>query len=131
MRTALGRCMADGPSAECERQTRPKQLSGTRCRRGKTMTSASSLLPLWPAALAPRQSSPRLRLGHEVRPQRLAPIGDGGNDPRFQKDFGLLLHVGFEVARKARVDIDSGERSLKGISGHLVAFLGIESEDHV
>src|ERR1041385_2008549 len=57
-----------------------------------------------------RRSRPRPCLLHEVRPQRLAPVRDGGDLLFLQQDLGLLLHVGLEVGGEARLDVDEAHR---------------------
>src|SRR5207342_2113474 len=64
---------------------------------------------------------PDPRLLHEVRAQRLRPVRDRGDLLLLQQDLGLLLHVGLEVRREARVDVHGGERLAERLLRHAVA----------
>src|SRR6188768_953460 len=74
-------------------------------------------------------SRPRLRLLHEVRPQRLAPVRDGGDLLLPQQYLGLLLHVRLEVAREAGIDVDEAHCLAERLLRERVTFRGVERVD--
>src|SRR5215813_12475030 len=74
---------------------------------------------------------PDARLVHEIRSQHLAPIRDGGDFLLLEQNLRLLLHVGDEVLREARVHIDRRQRLAERLLGHGVALRRVKAVDRV
>src|SRR5215204_5692260 len=60
------------------------------------------------------------RLLHEIRPQCLAPVGNGGNLLLLEKNLRLLLHVGIQIGGEAGVHVDGGERLAERLLRHRI-----------
>src|SRR5262249_60347649 len=71
------------------------------------------------------------RLGPQVRPQRLVPIGNGGNLLLAQQHLGVLLQARHEVGREARINLDLSQRLGKRLPRHGVALRREKRVDHV
>src|SRR5205085_5072645 len=90
-------------------------------------TMCLQTMPLHLTYVVPRRTPSASRRGarrrHELGPQRLAPVGNGGDLLVLEQDLGLLLHVGLDVRREARIDLDARHRLLEGRLRHLVALV--------
>src|SRR5262249_29239269 len=70
-------------------------------------------------------------LVHEIRAHHLAPVRDGRDFLLLEQNLRLLLHVGAEVLREARVHVHGGERLAERLLGHRVALGRVEPVDRV
>src|SRR2546421_8784114 len=107
-----------GSTKRSASQTAPPTIASTGTAMGSTSRSWESANldrienPLmWPSASSAGEhgrgratagaSRARERPLHELRPQRLAPVGDGRDFLLFEQDLGVLLHIRPQVRRKA------------------------------